>query len=236
VAADTLGNAYVTGRTVSSDFPTTSGAYQRNKRGGTDAFITKFAFDTDSCSVSSDPQVKICTPQNEASVDSPVRIVAVTNGGHSNRLLQLYVDGSKKHQVQSDRLDHSVALAAGRHRITVQAVEDGAVVAKHTIHINVRSSTGDNCPALTNDPQVRICTPQNEQTVGSPVRVVAITNSGHSNRLLQLYVDGNKHSQVQASRLESTVSLSAGRHRLTAQALQNGAVIAKETIHVNVSP
>src|SRR5882724_7807822 len=41
VAVDGAGNAYVTGRTNSSDFPTTAGAFDTTYNGGYDAFVTK---------------------------------------------------------------------------------------------------------------------------------------------------------------------------------------------------
>jgi hypothetical protein len=41
IAVDDLGNAYVTGDTASTDFPTTTGAFQRTNNGGTDAFVFK---------------------------------------------------------------------------------------------------------------------------------------------------------------------------------------------------
>jgi beta-propeller repeat-containing protein len=41
IAVDNLGNAYVTGGTGSSNFPTTPGAFQSVLRGGGDAFVTK---------------------------------------------------------------------------------------------------------------------------------------------------------------------------------------------------
>jgi len=41
IAVDTSGNAYVTGRTDSLDFPTTLGAVQTILKGEGDAFVTK---------------------------------------------------------------------------------------------------------------------------------------------------------------------------------------------------
>ena len=42
IAVDTAGNAYVTGTTYSTDFPTTAGAFQTTFGGGNaDAFVTK---------------------------------------------------------------------------------------------------------------------------------------------------------------------------------------------------
>ena len=46
IAVDTAGNAYVTGITDSTDFPTTAGAFQTTYGGGDyDAFVAKFAFE-----------------------------------------------------------------------------------------------------------------------------------------------------------------------------------------------
>ncbi|PYN28613.1 MAG: cell surface protein, partial [Candidatus Rokuibacteriota bacterium] len=41
IAVDTLGNAYVTGFTSSTNFPTTAGAFQATFGGTEDAFVTK---------------------------------------------------------------------------------------------------------------------------------------------------------------------------------------------------
>lgn len=41
ISVDTLGYAYLTGRTYSSDFPTSSGTYDESFNGKTDAFVTK---------------------------------------------------------------------------------------------------------------------------------------------------------------------------------------------------
>jgi hypothetical protein len=43
IAVDSSGDAYLTGRTNSTDFPTTADAFQTTSGGGFDAFVTKFA-------------------------------------------------------------------------------------------------------------------------------------------------------------------------------------------------
>ena len=43
IAVDNAGDAYVTGQTASTDFPTTSSAFQRNYGGDFDAFVTKLS-------------------------------------------------------------------------------------------------------------------------------------------------------------------------------------------------
>ena len=40
---DANGNAYITGNTGSTNFPTTTGAYHRTKRGFTDGFVSKIS-------------------------------------------------------------------------------------------------------------------------------------------------------------------------------------------------
>jgi len=41
IAIDSLGNAYLTGTTSSTDFPTSTGAFQRTFQGGSDVFVTR---------------------------------------------------------------------------------------------------------------------------------------------------------------------------------------------------
>ena len=48
IAVDSAGNAYVTGGTEFTDFPTTAGAYQTTYGGTYDAFVAKFAFEVQS--------------------------------------------------------------------------------------------------------------------------------------------------------------------------------------------
>jgi hypothetical protein len=61
IAVDSARLAYVTGRTDSTDFPTTAGAFDTSWNGGFDAFVTKFTFgvpsSTPRCKVTGDGQI-----------------------------------------------------------------------------------------------------------------------------------------------------------------------------------
>jgi hypothetical protein len=43
IRLDGTGNAYVTGQTSSTNFPTTPGAFDRGQNGGVDAFVVKIS-------------------------------------------------------------------------------------------------------------------------------------------------------------------------------------------------
>jgi hypothetical protein len=55
IAVDSAANAYVTGSTLSTTFPVTSGAFQRSLAGGTDAFVSKVTTSTTAGSGSTSP-------------------------------------------------------------------------------------------------------------------------------------------------------------------------------------
>src|SRR5512146_1640719 len=86
-----------------------------------------------------DPSVTICQPQNNATVDSPVHIVAGTTSSKSVSFIQIYVDGVKAYQAVGAKLDTTVSMASGTRRVTVQAY-NGAYF-KQTINITVSGTT-----------------------------------------------------------------------------------------------
>ena len=69
------------------------------------------------------PSVTICTPTANATVTSPVHIVAGTTDSKTVQFIQIYVDGVKKYEIKAKSLDTSLAMAAGTHRLTVQAYD-----------------------------------------------------------------------------------------------------------------
>jgi Carboxypeptidase regulatory-like domain/Calcineurin-like phosphoesterase/Bacterial Ig domain len=84
------------------------------------------------------PSVTICSPVNAAVLSSPVEVVASTTDSHPISLIQIYVDGKGVFTATGGTLDHSVAMAAGPHRLTVQAKDSAGTIFKQTINITVQ--------------------------------------------------------------------------------------------------
>src|SRR5437667_2718003 len=179
------------------------------------------------------PTVTICTPTANATVTSPVHIVAGTTDSKTVQFIQIYVDGVKKYEIKANSLDTSLAMSAGTHRLTVQAY-DGTYF-KQTIFITVSGggSGGGGCTASTVNPSVTVCSPAPNATVSSPVHIVAVTTDGKTVQFMQIYVDGVKQYQISAKSLDTSLAMAAGTHRLTVQAY-DGAYF-HQTVYITVS-
>jgi hypothetical protein len=95
---------------------------------------------TGSCMVNTaSPTVTICTPANNATVASPVHIVAgSTDTTNTIKYIQVYVDGTAQFTQPGGKLDTSVAMASGVRRLTVQATDAQGIVFKQTFSITVQ--------------------------------------------------------------------------------------------------
>jgi hypothetical protein len=83
--------------------------------------------------------IHICSPTNGATLASPVRVTGTAKPGSSAiKVMQVYVDGSKKFEKAGvTSIDTSLAMGAGAHRVTVQAI-DSAGAFKATVNITVQ--------------------------------------------------------------------------------------------------
>lgn len=135
VALDPDTNAYVAGATQTG-FPVTPGAFQTKFAGGdSDAFVAKVVA---LCALNSGNRtVTICTPGNGSSVGSPVNIVAGTTDVTPVRLTQIYLDGKKIFEIKLSAINVNLPIAAGTHRLTVQALDTANVFFKTTVNITV---------------------------------------------------------------------------------------------------
>ncbi|HEY7403733.1 MAG TPA: Ig-like domain-containing protein [Candidatus Angelobacter sp.] len=84
------------------------------------------------------PSVTICTPANNATVTSPVRVIAGTTDSRTVSFVQAYVDGKAVVTQTGNKLNASITMARGTHRLTVQAKDSAGVIFKQTINITVQ--------------------------------------------------------------------------------------------------
>ena len=87
--------------------------------------------------------VTICAPASGATnLTSPVNVVATTTDSNTVTLLQIYLDGVAVYHTASKSLNTNVTMAAGTHRLTVQATDSTKTVFKTTENVTVGSGSG----------------------------------------------------------------------------------------------
>ncbi len=177
--------------------------------------------------------VTICSPANNATVTSPVSIVAQGTDSAAILVTQIYIDGAKQFQVDGSSVNTSLPLAAGAHRITVVAV-DSAGTFKSSVNLTVSSSTGGTCAGSGVNRTVTICSPANNATVTSPVSIVAQGTDSAAILVTQIYIDGAKQFQVDGSSVNTSLPLAAGAHRITVVAVDSAGTF-KSSVNLTVS-
>lgn len=183
------------------------------------------------------PSVTICTPNDGASVTSPVNIVAGTTDNASTvSFLQIYVDGTKQYQVNGGQLNTSLAMSSGTHRVTVQAKDGAGTIFKKTINITVGSGGGGTGPCTLNtaNPSVTICAPADGATVESPVNIVAGTTDSNKVTTMKVYIDGIAQYSTSSNQLSTSLSLTNGTHRIAVQAWDSAKQVFKSVVNVTV--
>jgi hypothetical protein len=155
--------------------------------------------------------VTICSPANNATVASPVSIVAQATDSNTVTQTQIDVDGVMQYQIAGSSLNTSLPLAAGTHTIAALA-QDSAGTFQSAVNVTV-SSTSGACSAPTT-PGVNICQPASGATVSSPVAIQAASNVTGTFQRMEVWIDGvKKYSETTSTSLNTTLTLSAGTHR-----------------------
>jgi|tagenome__1003787_1003787.scaffolds.fasta_scaffold20971193_4 Bacterial Ig domain len=121
------------------------------------------------------------------------------------------------------------SLASGAYKFFVQAVGKPFLTNKMSGAVSYSTST---LPTTTS---VSISSPGNNTTVSNTPTVSGKAISSVAISLMQIYVDGVKSYEVAGSSVTKSVSVSAGSHRITVQAVDNAGGIAKATINVTAN-
>jgi hypothetical protein len=138
IALDRSANAYITGTVGYPGFsvvPVTPGAFQVERGAELDSFVAKVI---PLCGLSTvNRSVTICTPAASSTVGSPVRITAGTTDVTPVKLTQVYIDGKKIYEAPLSAISVNLPIAAGTHRLTVQALDTANAIFKKSITVTV---------------------------------------------------------------------------------------------------
>ena len=139
ITTDTQGNVYLSGATGSGDFPTTEGAYDRERRGG-DAFICKFSFSPGSVKVEDAPQAFQLSPARPNPFNPRTTIsFSLPAPGHAS--LAVYdITGRKVRTLVSG------PMSAGAHSVTWDGRDDAGKPAASGVYIS-RIAAGERVAA-----------------------------------------------------------------------------------------
>jgi limonene-1,2-epoxide hydrolase len=155
--------------------------------------------------------VAICSPANNATVASPVSIVAQATDSSTVTQTQIDIDGVQQYQIAGSSVNTSLPLAAGTHTIAVLA-QDSAGTFQSAVNVTV-PSTGGTCAAPTS-PGVNICQPASGATVSSPVAIQAASSVTGTFQHMEVWIDGvKKYSETGSTALNTTLTVAAGTHR-----------------------
>lgn len=94
------------------------------------------------------PSVTICMPANNATVTSPVRVVAGTTDSNTVKLMQIFLDGTGIYHVASNQLDTSITMSNGTHRLAVRATDSVNQVFQQTIFVTASTGGGGGLSSI----------------------------------------------------------------------------------------
>ena len=164
------------------------------------------------------PSENICAPTSGASGSSPIAVQSTAHMANPISYSQIWLDGIFRYQVVSASINTNVSASTGTHRLTVQTMDTGGVLAKQTIYVTVAGGQ-PGCTQSTADPSVTICAPTNNATVTSPVTITGSTHDSAATVVnMFVWVDGVKQWIGSGNSVNTAISMVRGMRRITVQA------------------
>jgi hypothetical protein len=173
------------------------------------------------CAIPTTAGVKVCSPTNGSTVNSPVQISASANGGgKAITAMKAYIDGVQVASSGGNQLIASIPTATGAHRLNVNAWNAAGTVFTFSGTFTVGSGgtppPPGSCSAPTTTPAINICAPLPSQSVSSPVNILASARwDGKTISHMRVYVDNVARCDSGNSNISCQVALPVGSHSLT---------------------
>ena len=179
-----------------------------------------------------DPSVTICTPANGAAVSSPLNVVAGTHSSAPIVSLAIWLDGKKMFSTGQALLNTSITVGTGAHQLAVQGMNGAKQVFTQTISI---TASGTGCQPLSTVPSENICTPTSGTSLSSPIAIQSAAHMANPVQYSQIWIDGAFRYQVASAFINTSITATAGTHRLAVQTMDISGVLAKQTMYITVA-
>lgn len=191
----------------------------------------------DPCIFPSSPGVHFCLPSGNSA--SSVHFLGSYHAETqpANRI-ELWVDGHKKFQVFSDRIDTTLPVPAGNHQATFVGVDSGGRLIKSLRNFTVSGTQ----PCLPAGAGVKICSPASGASVNSPVQISAgaVPSAGRITAL-RVYIDNkavftaSNTTSANSFSIATGISMGVGTHHVVVVGYQSAgaALTAGENITVH---
>lgn len=142
--------------------------------------------------------------------------------------MAIYADNNLAYKVSASSLNTYVTLASGGHYVVVQSWDSTGAVQKSAENITVSGSA----PTSGN---VSVSSPASGATVGSPVHFVASASAPHPISAMEIYVDNASVYSMNASSLDTSVTMASGNHYVVVQAWDTTGAVYKNARTITVS-
>jgi acid phosphatase len=179
--------------------------------------------------------VTISSPASGATVASPVQFVASAVSSSSTypiTSMRIYVDSTSMYTVSAASINTSLTLATGTRNVTIVAWDKSGKSYTTSESITVAASNSRKSSG-----SVTITSPASGTTVSSPVQFVAsaTANSGKTITSMEIYVDSVSEYLVDASSLNTSLTLASGAHSVVIEAWDNGGTAYKSSRSITVA-
>ena len=179
--------------------------------------------------------VTISSPQNGATVASPVHVVATATSANAVTSMRIYVDNVSVYSKAANKIDTLVSMAAGKHTIVVQAWDSKNIIFKSTVAITVSSAPPATPTPTPSASGVTISSPANGAIVVSPVHVVTSASGANPITAMRIYVDSISIFANTSNKIDTMLTMAQGQHTMVVQAWDSTGAVLKATITITVS-
>jgi hypothetical protein len=176
-----------------------------------------------------DPTVSVSTPTNNATVGSPVNVLASASptAGQTITGWWVYVDGVGKYNGgASSTINPNISMSQGAHSVVVRAWDSSGAFGSETFNVTVSSK-----------PAVAVSTPWPGSNVISPmtIKASATPTSNHSITGWWVYVDGvGKYQGGAVGSINTSISTSTGMHTIVVRAWDSSGAYGDQTFTADV--